>query len=81
MNEFEEQVEIEKEKAAVRRRVTQNNDSAEEEAECETFHTQDEGRATEIAAEKINADVSGRSIEKGKKVKDIATGEEQDFSF
>jgi hypothetical protein len=46
-----------------------------DEAGRETFHTPEVGRAKDKAAEKINADVSGRSIEKGQKVKEIAQGE------
>lgn len=70
VNEFEEQVEIEKEKAKERNKVTAGEDPS-----TETFPDTVKGEARDEAAEKINADVSGRSIEKGQKVKEIAEGE------
>jgi ParB-like chromosome segregation protein Spo0J len=77
VNEFEEMLTIEKERAAKRRQATQNNDTANGIAECETFHTQSGGRAKNKAAEKVNADVSGRTLEKGWKVKDKAESDDE----
>ena len=40
-------------------------------------NSEDTGSARDKAAEKVNADVSGRTLEKGKKVKDKATSEDE----
>jgi phage N-6-adenine-methyltransferase len=70
VNEYEEMLAVEKEKARGRRRATQNNDSADEIAESQNFAEQ--GDAREKAVEKIDADVSRESLRKGKKVKEKA---------
>jgi len=72
VNEFEEMLAIEQERAAKRRQAAQNNDTADDIAESETFPEQDNGEAREKAAEKVNADVSGRTLEKGLDVKEKA---------
>jgi hypothetical protein len=76
VNEFEEMLAVEQERAAKRRQATQNNDTADEIAESETFPEQG-GEAREKAAEKVNANVSGRTLEKGKTVKDKAESDDE----
>jgi ParB-like chromosome segregation protein Spo0J len=76
VNEFEEMLTIEKRRAAKRRQAAQNNDTANEIAESETFPEQG-GEARDKAAEKVNADVSGRTLEKGWKVKDKAESDDE----
>jgi len=58
INEFEEMLAVERKRAARRRQAAQNNDTADEIAESETFPEQG-GEARDKAAEKVNADVSG----------------------
>jgi len=60
---------IEEDRAKERKEA--NLKQGDEQPERENFHTRDEGRATERAAEKVNADVSGRTLEKGKTVKPL----------
>jgi hypothetical protein len=43
----------------------------------ESFHDPSEGRAKDKAAEKVNADVSGRTLEKGKAVKKKAGSDDE----
>ena len=69
VNEFEEQVEIEKAKAKERMSKGGKGEGVGNVSQPSVK------RARDNAVEKINADVSGRSIEKGQKVKKIA-GEE-----
>jgi N6-adenosine-specific RNA methylase IME4 len=69
VNEFEEMVTIEEQRAKERK--------SDATGHCEKFHEAETGRATEKAAEKVNAAVSGRTLKKGKKVKDKATDEDQ----
>ena len=64
VNEFEEMLAIESERA--------NDRKAEATGHREKFHEAESGRAKDKAAEKVNADVSGRTLEKGKKVKEKA---------
>jgi len=75
VNEFEEMLEIEQERAEKERKrkisETQKNKSFETKEEFPTSQRNDK-QAREKAAEKVNADVSGRTLEKGKKVKDKA---------
>lgn len=70
INEFDEILAIERDRAAKRRQATQNNDAA---TEVEEFPQQDSGKARDKAAAKVDAAVSGRTLEKGKTVKDLAT--------
>ena len=76
VNEFEEMLAVERQRAAKRRQAAQNNDTADEIAESETFPEQG-GEARDKAAEKVNADVSGRTLEKGKTVKDKAESDDE----
>jgi site-specific DNA-methyltransferase (adenine-specific) len=69
INEFDEMLQVEQERAKNR-----NSKTAGEDPSRETFHDTEKGRAKNKAAEKVNAEVSGRTLEKGKKVKDIAEG-------
>jgi len=68
VNEFEEMLEIESERAEDR---IQEGGSAGGKGK-ETFPDPSTGQARDKAAEKVNADVSGRTLEKGKKVKEKA---------
>lgn len=68
VNEFEEMLAIEEERAKDR----QKEAGAVGGKGGEEFHDPSKGRATELAAEKVNADVSGRTLEKGLKVKEKA---------
>jgi DNA modification methylase len=64
VNEFEEMLAIESKRA--------NDRKTEATGHREKFHEAESGRAKDKAAEKVNADVSGRTLEKGKKVKEKA---------
>lgn len=75
VNEFEEMLAIEKKRAKDRKEA--NLKKGNEHPEREKFHTRDEGRAKDKAADKIDADVSGRTLEKGKKVKDKAESDDE----
>jgi ParB/RepB/Spo0J family partition protein len=72
VNEFEEIVAIEKKRAKERKEANlkQNDRSG-------NVSTSDAGKAREKAAEKMDSDVSGRTLEKGKKVKDKAESEDE----
>lgn len=71
INEFEEMLEIEQERARERNSKTAGPDPSKE-----TFPDTDKGQARDKAAEKINADVSGRTLEKGLKVKQKAESDD-----
>jgi len=71
VNEFEEMLEIEKERA--KERKESNLKEGDEQPRRGNVSTSgDEGKAREKAAKKVNADVSGRTLEKGKEVKEKA---------
>jgi 16S rRNA G966 N2-methylase RsmD len=72
VNEFEEMLEIEKERARGRTKAKGNQHEGKE-----TFPDHQTGQARDKAAEKVNADVSGRTLEKGKTVKDKAESDEE----
>jgi len=72
VNEFEEMLAIEKQRAKERQ-----SGGGGDEAGKETFPDPDTGQARDKAAEKVNADVSGRTLEKGKKVKDKADSDDE----
>ena len=74
VNEFEEMLEIEEERAKERQAEAgeQNLPTTNGISSGNVSQTNDEERARDKAAKKINADVSGRTLEKGKKVKDKA---------
>lgn len=67
VNEFEEMLAIEKERAKERQSSEGNQYEGKE-----TFPDHQTGQARDKAAEKVNADVSGRTLEKGLKVKEKA---------
>jgi len=69
VNEFEEMLEIEKQWAKERKQEATGHK--------EKFPEGESGQAREKAAEKVNADVSGRTLEKGKKVKDKAESDDE----
>jgi len=73
VNEFEEMLEIEEKQA---------EDRMEEAGSVggkgsEKFHNPSKGRAKDKAAEKVNADVSGRTLEKGLEVKERAESDDE----
>ena len=72
VNEFEEMLEVEKQRAKERQ-----SEGGGDEAGKEKFPDPDTGQARDKAAEKVNADVSGRTLEKGKKVKDKAESDDE----
>ena len=63
VNEFEEMLAVERERAKERTKAEGNQHEGKE-----TFPDHQTGQARDKAAEKVNADVSGRTLEKGKKV-------------
>jgi len=67
VNEFEEMLAVERERAKERQSAGGGDQPGKE-----TFPDPDAGQARDKAAEKVNADVSGRTLEKGKKVKEKA---------
>jgi len=69
VNEFEEMLAVERERAKERK--------SEATGHKEKFPEGESGQARDKAAEKVNADVSGRTLEKGKKVKDKAESEDE----
>lgn len=80
VNEFEEMLEIEQERAEKeRKRKISETQKAKKSETKEKFPTSqnDDKQAREKAAEKINADVSGRTLEKGKTVKDKASDDSE----
>ena len=68
VNEFEEMIEIEEERAEDRQKEAGKVGGKGR----EKFHDPSKGRAKDKAAEKIDADVSGRTLEKGLEVKQKA---------
>jgi len=83
VNEFEEMLEIEQDRAEKERRKKISETQSVKKSETrETFPTSQNNdmRARDKAAEKINASVSGRTLEKGKKVKDKAEGKDDHVS-
>lgn len=78
VNEFEEMVEIEEERTEEERVQKISDTLSQNSGTRETFPSSqsDEKRAREKAAEKINASVSGRTLEKGLKVKEKAESED-----
>jgi phage N-6-adenine-methyltransferase len=69
VNEFEEMLEVEKQRAKKRK-----DDAG---GHVENLPQGDSGKARDKAAEKVNADVSGRTLEKGKNVKDKAESDDE----
>jgi ParB-like chromosome segregation protein Spo0J len=69
VNEFEEMLEVEKQRAKERKEDATGH--------REKFHEAESGRAKDKAAEKVNADVSGRTLEKGKNVKEKAESDDE----
>jgi len=71
VNEFEEMMEIEEERARERKA---HGETAPGQNACGNVSTSErhQNKAREQAAEKIDADVSGRTLEKGKEVKEKA---------
>lgn len=74
VNEFEEMLEIEEERAKERQAEAgeENLPTTDGLSPGNVTQTKDSGRAREKAAEKIDADVSGQTLEKGKQVKEKA---------
>ena len=76
VNEFEEMLAVERERAKERQEATQlqgkTDDGDPDFGSGNVSSTEDKGVAREKAAKKVNADVSGRTLEKGKKVKEKA---------
>jgi N6-adenosine-specific RNA methylase IME4 len=72
VNEFEEMVAIEEQRAKERTKAEGNQYEGKE-----TFPDHQTGQSRQKAAEKVNADVSGRTLEKGKRVKDKATSDDE----
>ena len=72
VNEFEEMLEIEQERAKERTRAKGNQHEGKE-----TFPDDQTGQARDKAAEKIDANVSGRTLEKGLEVKEKAESEDE----
>jgi 16S rRNA G966 N2-methylase RsmD len=72
VNEFEEVLDIEQDRAEERQKEIGRNQGQDP-----SGNVSERGEARDKAAEKVNADVSGRTIEKGKKVKDKATDESE----
>ncbi|AFH21573.1 hypothetical protein OSG_eHP4_00155 [environmental Halophage eHP-4] len=76
VNEFEEMLEIEQQRAKERKKANlKEGDKQPRRGKVST--SGDEGKARDKAAEKVNADVSGRTLEKGKKVKDKAESDDE----
>jgi len=72
VNEFEEMLAVERERAKERTKAKGNQHEGKE-----TFPDHQTGQARDKAAEKVNADVSGRTLEKGKNVKDKAESDDE----
>ena len=80
VNEFEEMLEIERERAKEREKETQlegKNEDGDAVGGGNVSTPDETGKARDKAAEKVNADVSGRTLEKGKTVKDKAESDEE----
>jgi len=75
VNEFEEMLAVEEERA--KERKGERNDLKEEPVGNVSHKSEDKERARSKAAEKVNADVSGRTLEKGKTVKDKAESDDE----
>ena len=71
VNEFEEMIEIEKERAKERQKEA-GETFGKGGGNVSTTNENDEGKARDKAADKIDADVSGRTLEKGLEVKQKA---------
>ena len=69
---MEEMLAVERERAKQRNSKTAGDDPSKEK-----LPDTDKGQARDKAAEKVNADVSGRTLEKGKKVKDKAESDDE----
>jgi len=79
VNEFEEMLEIEKEKAKERQAEAgeENLPTTDSVSSGNVSQTNEGERARHKAAEKVNADVSGRTLEKAKTVKDKAESDDE----
>ena len=78
VNEFEEMLAVERERAKERQSHGETAPGKEKENAVGNVSQSDSPeRAREKAAEKVNADVSGRTLEKGKKVKDKAESDDE----
>jgi ParB-like chromosome segregation protein Spo0J len=79
VNEFEEMLKIEKQRAKERQAEAgiDNLPTTDSVSSGKISQASDEERSRENTAKKINADVSGRTLEKGKKVKDKATSDDE----
>jgi len=71
VNEFEEMLAVERERA--KERKSHGETAPGKNASGNVSNSVDTGAARDKAAEKVNADVSGRTLEKGRKVKEKAT--------
>jgi phage N-6-adenine-methyltransferase len=76
VNEFEEMLEVEKQRAKERKEEA-GKENLQNVSGGNVSTTEDDGKAREKAAEKVNADVSGRTLEKGKNVKDKAESDDE----
>jgi len=79
VNEFEEMLAVERERAKERQAEAgeSNLPTTDTISSGNVSQTNDEERARSKAAEKVNADVSGRTLEKGKTVKEKAESEDE----
>jgi phage N-6-adenine-methyltransferase len=76
VNEFEEMLAVERERAKERKERA-GKENLQNVSGGNSSTTDGGGKARENAAEKVNADVSGRTLEKGKKVKDKAESDDE----
>jgi len=76
VNEFEEMLAVEQ-KRAEERKEQAGKENLQNVSRGNVSTTDEGGKAREKAAEKVNADVSGRTLEKGKTVKDKAESEDE----
>ncbi|MFB6213964.1 MAG: DNA methyltransferase [Candidatus Nanohaloarchaea archaeon] len=72
INEFDEMLAVERKRA--KERKSHGETAPGKNAVGNISQSDSKSRARDKAAEKVDADVSGRTLEKGKKVKDIAEG-------
>jgi len=77
VNEFEEMLEVEKEKAKERQGERTDLENGGEPLGKVSEKSDDPQEARDKAAEKVNADVSGRTLEKGKNVKHKAESDDE----
>jgi len=79
VNEFEEMLAVEEERAKERQAEAgkKNLPTTDSVSSGKVSQTNGEERAREKAAEKVNADVSGRTLEKGKTVKEKAESDDE----